>query len=205
VILFEHANFHGAHKHVFLPEPNLNDPNDSFFNDRVSSLAVLSGNWMFFKNSGFDGPYPQVAGKPPLVLGFDNSSQGLGGIPFVEFVGINNDDMSSLKPVSTEPNVPAPLMRHVILFEHANFHGAHKHVFREEPNLNAPDDNFFNDKVSSIAVLFGLWRFCSRANFEGIYPAQLGPGAGLPPSPGLTRFVEDVGIKNDDMSSLFPT
>ena len=39
-------------------------------------------------------------------------------------------------------------MAHVILFENAQFHGQHKHVFRAEPNLNAADDNFFNDKVS---------------------------------------------------------
>lgn len=30
-------------------------------------------------------------------------------------------------------------MPHVILFEHANFHGAHKHVFDPESNLNAGD------------------------------------------------------------------
>jgi hypothetical protein len=33
-------------------------------------------------------------------------------------------------------------MAHVILFEHRNFHGAHKHVFMAEANLNASDDSF---------------------------------------------------------------
>jgi hypothetical protein len=50
-------------------------------------------------------------------------------------------------------------MTHVILFEHAQFHGQHKHVFRAEANLNAADDNFFNDKVSSLVVLEGNWAF----------------------------------------------
>lgn len=39
-------------------------------------------------------------------------------------------------------------MAHIILFENINFHGAHKHVVYDEPNLNASDDNFFNDRVS---------------------------------------------------------
>src|SRR5262245_185106 len=106
--------------------------------------------------------------------------------------------MSSLEPVSA---APTPLgggsMQHVILFEHANFRGAHKHVFTAEPNLNAPDDNFFNDKVSSLVILNGAWNFFSRANFEGLYREQSLGGGTFP-------FVGDVGIVNDDMSSLSP-
>jgi hypothetical protein len=35
VILFEHRNFRGNHKHVFMTEPNLASAEDSFFNDRT--------------------------------------------------------------------------------------------------------------------------------------------------------------------------
>ena len=87
-------------------------------------------------------------------------------------------------------------MPHVILFEHANFHGAHKHVFGPEPNLNAGDDNFFNDRVSSIVVLEGTWAFFRNSNFNGQYARTLGPG--------LYPFVGNVDIQNDDMSSLRP-
>ena len=38
-------------------------------------------------------------------------------------------------------------MPQVILFEHQNFHGKHKHIFQDEPNLNADDDNEFNDWI----------------------------------------------------------
>jgi Beta/Gamma crystallin len=63
IILFENANYHGAHKHVFTREPNLNAADDNFFNDKVSSLAIFQGNWMFFKNSGFaPPPYPPGPG-----------------------------------------------------------------------------------------------------------------------------------------------
>ncbi|OTY65078.1 hypothetical protein BK746_00025 [Bacillus thuringiensis serovar yosoo] len=82
----------------------------------------------------------------------------------------------------------------VILFEHANFRGAHKHVFNQESNLNAPDDNFFNDKVSSIVIISGQWQFYRDWNFQNPYPYILGPGT--------YPWVEAVGIKNDDMSSL---
>jgi Beta/Gamma crystallin len=87
-------------------------------------------------------------------------------------------------------------MAHVILFEHANFHGAHKHVLGAESNLNASDDNFFNDRVSSIVVLEGNWAFYRNSNFNGQYARILGPGAY--PSVG------NVDIQNDDMSSLRP-
>jgi hypothetical protein len=84
----------------------------------------------------------------------------------------------------------------VILFEHTNFHGAHKHVFGPESNLNAGDDNFFNDRVSSIVVLAGTWKFFQNADFNGQYQSVLGPG--------LYPWVETANIKNDDMSSLRP-
>ena len=57
-------------------------------------------------------------------------------------------------------------MAQVILFEHSNFHGNHKHLFNTEANLNAQDDNWFNDKVSSFVILEGNWPFfklgCSK-------------------------------------------
>ena len=67
-------------------------------------------------------------------------------------------------------------MAHVVLFKNANFHGDHKHVMAAEPNLNASDDNGFNDAVSSLVVLDGNWRFYVDAGFKNPYPAVLGPG-----------------------------
>jgi hypothetical protein len=37
-------------------------------------------------------------------------------------------------------------MGHVILFEHANFHGAHKHIFENYDNLNNDDDKDLTTK-----------------------------------------------------------
>jgi hypothetical protein len=52
VALFEHINFRGAHKHVVGAEPK-HALDDSFFNDRVSSIAALHNQWKAIRNSGF--------------------------------------------------------------------------------------------------------------------------------------------------------
>ena len=62
VVLFKNANFHGDHKHVVAAEPNLNAGDDHGFNDAVSSLVVLDGNWRFYADAGFKNPYPMVLG-----------------------------------------------------------------------------------------------------------------------------------------------
>ena len=154
-----------------------NDVSADFF----AIIVILEGNWAFYRNAGFNVQYAPILGP--------------GLYSFVGNVDIQNDDMSSLQPSSSPPTVfGAPIRGQVLLFEHANFHGAHKHVFDAEPNLNAGDDNFFNDKVSSIVVQSGTWNFFRNANFDGQYAHSL--------APGLYSFVGNVDIQNDDMSSL---
>jgi hypothetical protein len=193
-ILFENANFHGRHKHVFGPEPNLNAPDDNYFNDKVSSFVILDGNWSFYGNSGFNAPYAPVLGP--------------GLYPSVTAAGIKNDDVSSLQPVTAQPTTHGnPLGGHAILFENANYHGQHKHVFGPEPNLNAADDSFFNDRVSSLVFLRSeSWKFYRDAGFNNPYPPVLGPTQGPAGGfiPGRYPVVANVGVKNDDMSSLQP-
>jgi hypothetical protein len=87
-------------------------------------------------------------------------------------------------------------MAQVILFEHANFHGAHKHVFTNEANLNASDDNFFNDKVSSMVIIDGRWEFFKDSNFI----AKLGPTLNPGSYPSITAAL-GAG-SNDQVSSL---
>ena len=129
-ILFKDADYVGDHKHVFAAEPNLNASDDDGFNDAVSSLAILTGNWEFYANSGFQAPY-----KPVL---------GPGGLPFVANVGIKNDDMSSLQPVTASPNQRGLqlVQQGVILFENASFHGNHKHILMANGNLQLLDRQF---------------------------------------------------------------
>ena len=69
---------------------------------------------------------------------------------------------------------------HVILFEHLYFHGAHRHVIgnKGEANLNARDDDDFNDKgTKSFIILEGDWEFFADPNFENQLGGTLGPGS----------------------------
>jgi hypothetical protein len=184
IILFANSNFHGAHRHVYTDEANLNHSDDDSFNDNVSSIVVLEGNWRFYRDADFKIPYTPVLGP--------------GLYSFVGNFDIENDQISSLKLTSELATVHgAPLNSHAILFENGNFHGAHKHVFTQETNLNAPDDNSFNDKASSIAVLQGNWHFYRNAGFNISYAPVLGPG--------LYPYVGNLGIENDQISSLRAT
>ena len=153
VILFQDANFHGPHKHVFDNEPNLNAPDDHGFDNKVSSIAVIDGNWRFFKDANFQNPYSVVLGP--------------GLYDFVGKFKITNDDMSSLTAVADSPTITGePLNAHAILFEHGQFHGDHRHVFTAEPNL---PDNDFNDETSSIVVKQGNWSFFRDSGFHTDY------------------------------------
>ncbi|MBD0370941.1 MAG: beta/gamma crystallin family protein [Pyrinomonadaceae bacterium] len=85
-------------------------------------------------------------------------------------------------------------MAEIVLFEHINFRGAHKHLYGSEGNLAAPDDNFFNDKISSFVVVSGSWQFFRDINFAGPASNVFGPGR--------YSWVESVGIPNDSVSSV---
>jgi Beta/Gamma crystallin len=85
-------------------------------------------------------------------------------------------------------------MEHVILFEHQNLHGRHKHIFQDEPNLGAPDDNSFNKITSSVVVLAGTWEFFMDPDFNHRTGFALGPG--------LYPSIADNEIEPKAVSSL---
>jgi len=183
VILFENAKYHGNHKHVFFRNNDLRVGSEFHMDNQVSSLVVLEGNWAFYADPNYENQYPPILG-PGLYP----------NLP----AGIKNDDMSSLQLVNAPPTVSAPPVdSEIIPFIDAHYHGNHKHVFHEEDNLGADDDNGFNDAVSSFHILSGLWVFYSDWHFQNPYAdgRQYGPAID-------GSWVEAIGIKNDDMSSL---
>lgn len=185
VLLFEYEGFFGAHKHVFTAEPNLNAGDDNYFNDRVNSLAILSGTWSFYSDANFSALYNVLPAGPGTHLDLAQ-------------LGILGADMSSLRPAAdAQVTNGQDVAGHVILFQEANFRGPHKHVFNEEADLNVAEDNSFNDSVSSIAVIDGNWRFFRNAGYDDDYPVVLGPG--------LYPWVENFSIRNDDISSMHVT
>ncbi|MCW3463164.1 beta/gamma crystallin family protein [Chitinophaga nivalis] len=77
----------------------------------------------------------------------------------------------------------------VVLYEHNDFGGAN---WRTNLNYTYVGD-FWNDKISSIVVVAGVWEFYQHDNYNG--PRwRLGPG--------YYRWVEDVNIPNDIISSF---
>jgi hypothetical protein len=85
-------------------------------------------------------------------------------------------------------------MAEIILFQHINFRGAHKHLYGSEANLASGDDNTFNDFVSSFVITSGTWQFFRDINFSGPASNVFGPGR--------YNWVENIGIPNDSVSSV---
>jgi IgA Peptidase M64/Beta/Gamma crystallin len=153
LVLFEHAGYEGAHKHVFRAEPRPD------FGDRASSLVVLASNWQLFRDADFNQPFGLVFGR--------------GRYPELTSLGIANDAVSAFRPTTLPSSAPPPVRRvegQVVLFDSRDYHGAHKHVYGPEADLD------FADRTSSIAVLNGNWRGYQDANFAVPYQSVLGPG-----------------------------
>lgn len=189
IILFDHVDFRGAHRHVYQGEPNLEARDGGRFNDRLSSAFVLDGNWAFYRDRDFGHEYGRVL--PPGRYPRLNTPE----------LGIPNDAVTAVKAVRGA-TIPAPPgggpTGHAILFEHQNFRGRHRHVVAREPDLAADEDDGFNDRVSAVAVLEGVWRFYRHVGLREAYPTLLGPG--------LYSWIRASGaaIRNDDVSALEP-
>lgn len=86
------------------------------------------------------------------------------------------------------------LAGHIIVFQHLDFRGHHRHIFAAERNLNHPEDKTLNDQISSFVVVSGSWKFFMHSDYASPLGGEF--------APGLYRWVEAVGIKNDQVSSL---
>ena len=65
-IVFENINFGGEHKHFFASDPDLTAGSDGrFWNDQISSIVVISGNWTFLADPVGAGGAP----NPGVTLG----------------------------------------------------------------------------------------------------------------------------------------
>jgi Beta/Gamma crystallin len=137
----------------------------NYWNDKISSIKVESGTWRFYQDANYGGSYWDL---------------GPGDYPWVEDVGIPNDVISSFKQISNPE---------VIVYQDINFGGEHFDATNNIPYVG----NYWNDKISSIKVKSGTWRFYQDANYGGSY-WDLGPGD--------YSWVEDVGIPNDVISSF---
>ncbi len=90
-------------------------------------------------------------------------------------------------------------LTHAIIFEHADFRGAHKHVFQAEDDLGKWWDNSMDEQTSSVVIVEGNWTFFKEKTFNG----RIGPALG----PGKYPNVESAlgAGSNDRITSLRPT
>jgi hypothetical protein len=90
-------------------------------------------------------------------------------------------------------------MPEVILFEHRNFQGDHKHIFEPgEEDLNGPFDKRFANKTSSIVV--------KGTKSWLIYPKQNHTGGAREVRPGRWKTTEAAhkDLKDNEVQSLEP-
>ncbi|TCL75131.1 beta/gamma crystallin [Hydrogenispora ethanolica] len=83
---------------------------------------------------------------------------------------------------------------HLILFQHADLRGAHRHVFEKEADLCYANDTFYHGSIASFVILSGVWKFYRDAKYKRPYSREFGPG--------IYRWVEDCGFDNDQVYSL---
>ena len=96
-LLFEDRNFGGKSIDIEKGVPDLGLCEEGNFDERTSSLAILSGNWSFYRDPRFEKPF--MHGSQPLVV-------GPGAYDWVEDLGIKDDELSSLKVVDARANYP---------------------------------------------------------------------------------------------------
>jgi hypothetical protein len=88
IILFEDENFCGRSIDIVQRHPDLSAHKSGNFNDCTSSFVILSGNWNFFQNAGFDKPI--LHDEEALVL-------GPGSYPRIADHGIRDNEITSLR------------------------------------------------------------------------------------------------------------
>lgn len=85
---------------------------------------------------------------------------------------------------------PATLMiPEVVIYEHRHWNGA---SIRTNLNVTWVGD-WWNDRISGIIVVRGVWRFFEHRDLTGQY-WDLGPG--------YYEYIADFGIPNDTISSF---
>jgi hypothetical protein len=92
---------------------------------------------------------------------------------------------------------------HLIIYIDQQFGGLHTHIFADTPDFSqlalggvGGIAGNWNDKVSSVVIVSGVWQFFSDIDFG---PAPI-PVGGL--GPGLYSVVADFGLENASLSSV---
>lgn len=153
IVLYERANFSGRNVTV---ERNVQNLSYLGFENRASSVYVMSGDWEFCTEPYFQGNCRVYRPGEYRSLGSQSnrvsSVRLISGGPGFGGSGNSNDNGWS--------NSGGALVE---LFDGQNFQG-------RLGTLRGPTPNFeplgFNDKVASLIVRRGTWEFCTDSNYR---------------------------------------
>jgi hypothetical protein len=149
IILFEHTYFRGKYRIIKGDASNLGD-----FNDKVSSMVVISKIWRLHEHSNY-------AGRQYAVTSFGGPSRD-GFYPYPSSWGGRNDEISSVYwvPESWDP---------IILYEHSDLRGRAV-VLNRYSDLALLNNLFslaFNDVTSSIKTYGDTWTVFRHSHQRG--------------------------------------
>ena len=160
VILFDQTGFSGEAVQI---DSAVSSLSDARFNDKASSIQVLSGRWEVCTNGNFGGRCEIIR----------NDNLDLKGI------GLNNN-ISSIRPAGSRGTGPRAINGGVrsdipigpnvadsgpiTLFSQENFRGEARSFGGDVRRLSSVN---FNDRARSVRVISGVWTLCEDANFGG--------------------------------------
>lgn len=172
IVLYADPGFRGRSLLIDTRAPSLGRAG---FNDRASSIEILSGTWRVCVHSEFRGRCEILSRSAPRL-----SRLGL------------NDNISSVRPVRGRHDGYGgyPGRGAVTLFTDPRFSGRAIPIGGAVPYLSQLRAN---DNVSSIDVRSGRWLVCTDPEFRGRCEVIEGP----------VRRLRDFGL-NDNISSIRP-
>jgi hypothetical protein len=158
VVLYEGANLRGRNVTITRSTPNLGYLG---FENRASSLFVISGTWEFCSEPYFRGECRSFGEGEHPRLG-DKNNRISSGRPVDESGGMH-------KPGGSWGQAGGPEAE---LFDRENFVTPLATLRRDSPNF---DTLGINDAAASIIVHRGNWQFCTDGQYRGDC-ITLGPG-----------------------------
>ena len=151
ITFYEREGFEGR---SFTTENQINNLEQSGFNDRASSVVVLRGRWEICEDARFNGRCVML--RP-------------GRYPSLAVMNLNNS-VSSLRMASRSARVddnryaPAPAAPQITFYEREGFAGR---TFSAENQIGNFERQGFNDRASSVVVVRDFWEACEDVWFAG--------------------------------------
>lgn len=161
IILYDGRNFGGQSVTLNQSAPDLDADN---FDNKVSSVRVISGTWEVFRDDNFQSNHGPSKILPP------------GEYPNLSHVGFHRNRMSSVRLIGNAPPLPPQQgSGEIILYDGRNLGGYAIRLIQSEPDL---DTQNFDNKASSARVVSGTWELFRDDNYQSNHgPSKvLGPG-----------------------------